>query len=510
MSPASRIRLLLFLLGGALTLPAVIAGDSAPHYSWIQLVPDGSFGVRASVRSIVPSGTDCPSITIGRRTISLTATRRPRPANGFQAIRLCELVLDAESTSRFSRASLTGDPAGVIVPDLSRGVPLSGVIGFGCTGCRGKPPQQECTKRDWAFPWIVEHAATSTGELPPLVVHLGDVRYADQKTLPDFWSAGDVDGARAGWKEEFFDAAGPLLAKGIWIHIRGNHEACLLADRHEEWWLAKKAEKYWDRGSAWLYFFGHGETAGCESVFDSGDVIEPFAFEARPYHGEPGSGRWGEQAITIVALDTVRTGDDRDLRPLESREKYTEALDRIADEFLPRSTSPVWILSHIPIYSLNGGEFKSTVMLDALNESKLLPELSRVALVLSGHRHEALRVHPDVGNPAVQGPVQYSAGNAGVELSGSSGTQLACDLATFGWTPIGKAEPSSATWAVLRRPNHGYFRATFDPEGADAAMKFYSLKQDQGYDDPTLNCHSDRSGRFLCPYLPEGGEIRCP
>jgi len=501
MSLASRVRPLLLLLSGALTLPAVIAADSAPHHSWIQLVPDGSFGARASVRSIVPSGTDCPSITIGRRTIPLTATRRPRPESGFDAIRLCEVVLDTESTSRFSRATLTGDPVGLIVPDLSRGVPLSRVIGFGCTGCRGKPPQQECTTRDWAFPWIVEDAAASAGDLPPLVVHLGDLRYADRKTLPDFWSAAEVEGATAGWKEEFFDAAAPLLAKGLWLHTRGNHEACLLAG---------KAEKYRDRGSAWLYFFGHGETTSCESVFDSGDVIEPFAFEARPYHGELNSGRWGEQAITIVVLDTVRTGDDRDRRALESREKYTEVLDRVADSFLPRSTSPVWILSHIPIYSLNRTEFKSTVMLDALNESKLREQWSRVALVLSGHRHEALLVHHDVGNPAVRGPVQYSAGNAGVELSGDSGTQLACDMATVGWTPIGKEEPSSATWAVLRRPNHGYFRATFDREGVHAAMKFYSLNQDQGYDDPTLNCRSDRSGRFSCPYLPEGAEIRCP
>jgi len=136
-------------------------------------------------------------------------------------------------------------------------------------------------------------------------------------------------------------------------------------------------------------------------------------------------------------------------------------------------------------------------------------------MAIAAHRHEALLVNPDVGNPATEGPIQYAAGHAGVILSGDSRTQLACDLADVKWTPIGKIDDddhAEMTWAVLRRPNWGYLKADFRNGKTRFSMNFYSLQQDQWYGDATVNCESDSENkdRFVCPYLPMVSRIKCP
>ena len=188
------------------------------------------------------------------------------------------------------------------------------------------------------------------------------------------------------------------------------------------------------------------------------------------------------------------------------------AYDHITDKLMA-SEQPLWILSHIPIYSLNGAKFKATFMLDALNESKLHKHLPQIAMTIAAHRHEALLVNPNMGNPATKGPIQYATGHAGVMLSGDSEDQLACDLAKVKWKPIGQNDDekdSKARWLVLRRPNHGYLKADFRGGQARFWMNFYSVAQNQWYRDATVNCNGDASGRFACPYLPTSADAKCP
>ena len=238
-------------------------------------------------------------------------------------------------------------------------------------------------------------------------------------------------------------------------------------------------------------------------------MFEPFVFDARAYQGTLEDAKWGDQKIRMVVLDTVRTGDARDAHAKQSKKKYAQVFDRVEKEFA-HGDQPLWILSHIPIYSLNGTNFKTTVMLDALNDSKLSKQLSKLKMTLAAHRHEALLINPGAGNPATNGPVQYAAGHGGVTLSGKSRTQLACDLAEVEWKPIGKKKEAAMSWAALRRPNWGYLKADFRDASTSFAMHFYSLKQDQWYGDATMNCASAENGAFLCPYLPQADPVKCP
>lgn len=483
-------------------------------YKWVQLVPKGELGAQAVIKTIVNASDDCAVVTIGNDEVTLEETGRSKPDAGFESIKLCESFLDSRLTDRFSKAKFPDEKNTLTVPDLSKGVPLTEMIGFGCTGCRGGGRQGKCTREDWPFGQINTHGANHTSnELPPLVVHLGDVRYATRKDLPDFWTKENVEGALAGWKEEYFDVAKPLLDKGMWINMRGNHEACSPAGREDEGWMVKKkASIVKNTGSAWFYFFGYDEKVSCKSVRKEGDMVGPFVFDARSYEGTFDNAQWGDQLVRMVVLDTVRTGDSRDNDAEETKKKYTNVFDDVEKRFMHGDT-PLWILSHIPIYSMNGDKFKSTVVLDALNDSKLNEQLSKVKMAVAAHRHEALLVNPNMGNPATEGPIQYVAGHGGVALSGNSRTQLACDLANVGWTPIGKDEDdveSETTWAVLRRPNWGYVKANFRGGNSRFSMQFYSLKQDKWYGDATVNCSSDVKGQFLCPYLPRGNPIKCP
>ena len=181
-------------------------------YKWVQLVPQGDVGAQAVIRAIIGANDKCPSITIGGSEVNLKETKRSKPASGFDGIKLCESFLDSKHTKRFSKAQFSDNKNELTIPDLSKGVPLTEIIGFGCSGCRGAAPQDKCTDKDWPFWQVNEHGAKHTSDkLPPLVLHLGDIRYADQKTLPDYWSKEEVKGALAGWKEEYFDAAKPLF-----------------------------------------------------------------------------------------------------------------------------------------------------------------------------------------------------------------------------------------------------------------------------------------------------------
>jgi hypothetical protein len=331
------------------------------------------------------------------------------------------------------------------------------------------------------------------------VAWLGDIRYAGQKDVDDAWSVSGMRGSETvlGWREEVFEPTRVLMERGLWVPVRGNHEACLVEGN--DW-----SETGWrDRGRAWLYFFGDGDLTCGELAGSMHDVLPPFALDATLFGGTSAAPVASDRKVRLVFLDTVRTGDDRDQHKKRTARYYRQHFDTVAERFVEplADDRPVWLMSHIPIYSMKA-DLEPTVVLEALGGSKLDRHLSQVRLTAAAHVHRFNLINPGTGNPAT-GPVQWVVGNGGVALSGSD-DELVCERDDVKWEPAGGDEREDK-WVGLRTSEFGYMPTRFEVAADRQVRADYRapMFDQQGKPAPALEvaCTGDAGdwSRLSCP-----------
>ncbi|MBF0161070.1 MAG: metallophosphoesterase [Magnetococcales bacterium] len=426
-----------------LLLPA--EGWSAIHYHWVQLIEGkqhkGRFLPKVSVRAIVDHKEECPDLyattDLKKDKILFSMKKRHKQGaldkeNRFAEIKVCEHTLqpDDKLLQTFTTGYLANGSKAipVLLPDLSQGgVPLAQLITSGCSGCRdGKA--QYCSEqaaregKKGALPWLYGamsgRAATEAGDgIPPLWIHLGDMRYSGQKEgVADSWQRSE---GKLGWKEELFEPTATLLEKSWVVMMRGNHEGCFVPGN--DW----DKTDWKDRGEGWLYFFGSSEHSCSQLAKDRHDVLPAFAMDAVIHGGSVAKPQPTKQQARLMILDTARTGDGRDKAKEETRKLYTKQFDWVA-EHLPPSGSSTWLFQHIPAYEWNTkkGEAEETIVTKAVKDSRLHGKWAQVAAVVSAHKHQfnLIRAHSQ--------PTQITVGNGGVALSGPPGKS--CEMAGKG------------------------------------------------------------------------------
>ncbi|MEO5340801.1 MAG: metallophosphoesterase [Magnetococcus sp. MYC-9] len=498
------------IIGLLLGLGVPAEGWAKTHYHWVQLIEGKKQGElflpRVSVRAIVDQTESCPTLyaTADTKKGKELFTLKERPKQGevakgnrFATIKVCEHVLqpDDKLLQGFTTGYLADDKQAVpvLLPDLSRGgVPLSQLITSGCTGCRdGKA--QYCSeqaareaKKASSFPWLYkelnDQAATDAGEgVPPLWVHLGDMRYSGQKeNVADSWEKAE---GKLGWKEEVFEPAARLMAKSLVVMLRGNHEGCFV--KGNDW--DKSGWK--GRGEGWFYFFGAGDLA-CHAVASKlNDALPPFAVDGVLYGGTVSKPVVTQKQVRLVMMDFVRTGDGRDKQPDETKALFKKQFSGVAKEFakpLP-ADKPLWIFVHEPVYELDTrkSELDETTVTKALQGSDLRDHLSKVAAVVSAHKHQFNLIR------AKAQPTQITVGNGGVALSGRSG--ITCEVE-------GKGDLLG-----LQSVQFGYLHARFVPEGEQVQARYEMplFKPEWGglKAERRVTCTGDgkHPWRLLCP-----------
>ncbi|MEO5362826.1 MAG: hypothetical protein H7838_04295 [Magnetococcus sp. DMHC-8] len=437
-----------FLIIMALWVGTPATGWARTHYHWVQLVAgqhkNGHWLPGVSVRAVVDQKDACPSLfakpEMKKNDALFALTERPKRgavARGdqFADIKMCEHTLppDDKLLEKFTTAYLPGDNKAIPVrlPDLSGGgVPFSQLITSGCTGCRDAkeqycsataPADDKKTKHS-ALPWLygdlMARAANEAGEdLPPLWIHLGDMRYSGQKEgVEDSWKQSKH---KLGWKEELFEPTANLLTKSFVVMLRGNHEGCFV--KGNDW----DRSNWQDRGEAWFYFFGTGDQR-CETVATQWhDVVPPFAMDALVHGSSATKPAKTARRVRLILLDTVRTGDGRDKSPDDTKKLYKHMFDTVAREFVHElpADQPAWLFEHIPAYELDTkkGEVDHNVVTKALHDSRLQADLAKVAMVNSAHLHQFSLIRTNAK------PTQITVGDGGVALSGHPGSS--CEVA---------------------------------------------------------------------------------
>lgn len=506
-SSGIRVSLLLFIgffLGVAL-MP--VSGWSKTYYHWVQLVEGKPVAGRwlpgVSVRAIVEAEDACPILyataEMKKGDPLFTLTERAKQGSvakgkGFAEIKVCEHQMQPDDPllQRFTTGYLKRDKKAVpvVLPDLSQGgMPLGQLITSGCTGCRDEKAQY-CSEKaaksekkgDTALPWLFgelnAHASRGAGDgIPPLWVHLGDMRYSGQKNgVADSWKKSED---KLGWREEFFEPTAPFMEKGFSIILRGNHEGCFIPGspwNHSDWQ---------DRGEAWFYFFGQGNQQ-CSSLIQTNDMAPPFAMDAVVYGGGVSKPVPTQKQVRMIFLDTVRTGDNRDSDPKKSEALYKEQFDLVAKKWVS-GEKPAWLFQHIPVYELNkkGKLEEDGTMIQALQRAQWQSGLSHVAMVASAHLHQLNVIRAD------QQPTQVTVGNGGVALSGRPGSQC-------------RAEGKSGLFG-LQSSRFGYLNVRFALRGeqVEATYELPLFKPVWGplQEEQRITCtgQGDQLFRPVCP-----------
>jgi hypothetical protein len=229
--------------------------------------------------------------------------------------------------------------------------------------------------------------------------------------------------------------------------------------------------------------------------------------DATIYGGSAADPVASDQTVRMVFLDTVRTGDDRDKDVKGTRRLYREQFDSVAERFVEplRDDRPLWLLSHIPAWSLKG-KLEPSVVLEALGGSKL--EMERISLAAASHVHRFNLV-----DPGAAGALQFVVGNGGVALSGKD-EDLVCKQDEVTWTPVGGKERKE-DWAGVRTSNFGYMQASFAVTDGEVSADYHAPMLDStGAPAPSLEvaCTGDGSdwSRISCPSFTTGpGPPRC-
>ncbi|MBF0611611.1 MAG: hypothetical protein G8345_11055 [Magnetococcales bacterium] len=388
---------------------------------------------------------------------------------------------------------------------------------------------QYCSAEKWPFSTVIADAKqVSSGKIPPVVVHLGDVRYSQQKEAEDSWSVdnpGDeswrYNETPIGWKEEFFDPTSPLLQEGYWLMLRGNHEACLSpelnnGDKLKGWYHKDKKDKddkgkikavidLKDRGKGWFYFFSNSESKDCNSItkgfFDKSyekdlpygkDIDFPYALDATVYHD---NAALAGETYRLLIMDTVRTGDDRDQLCHETKSLYQQQFSLMEKAYRNPTkidSSRILLLSHMPLYVTKKGKLEDTILLDALYDSNLFPSLDRGLMAIASHRHQ-FQLHqslPDDHNKISH----YVIGNSGIALSPLK--EFNVQNLSFCWSPVVADETKTLDALVMQESKFGYLMAEFNIYG----QAIFRPRFVQNINSNTL----EAADRATCQTTPDG------
>lgn len=316
------------------------AAAQAPLAAWVEMT-----GAGAQVRA-VSEGDACPALSVDGRSHAMTL--RAGPSEAF-ANRICEAPLPPGAR----RASVAGAPL-----PLSKARPQRIVI-LGDSGCRLKGKVvQDCNDpvAGWPFAKV---AALATARRPDLVIHVGDYYYRETACKDgDRACAGSPFGDRwPTWKAELFDPAAGLLKAAPWVFARGNHEDCARG------------------GKGWFRLLDADPKARtCPAQSDT------FAVDIG--------------GLRLAVIDTAdgddNTKDSAEIAALVARLKA-----------IPAGTTPVWLVTHRPIWIVKR---QDTVLSDDggnANEREAVRAqgLGRVELVVVGHKHNFTSLDFGAGRP---------------------------------------------------------------------------------------------------------------
>jgi len=368
-------------------------GSAQVVSAWTQYGPQGQL----SVRAIVPAGATCPAAEINgvsRPLAGRAAASEMQPASGNRAhqpwfdVRSCELSVPAAEAKRIR---LAGRDLPVAPVQARR------IVVLGDTGCRVKiseqgkgDPMQDCADPA-AWPWA-KIAAAAARTQPDVVVHVGDYHYREycdhREACKPLADRGEPVGyGWAGWQADFFGPARPLLAVAPWVMVRGNHENC---DR---------------AGEGWMRF------------------LSPVAYTACPdqrYRTATGSvlgNNFTASAYTValgsVALVVADNAGQEDYRPASETPDDGPVFERtLGGVFAEMGASPVWLLSHRPIwYDLLAPKKQPNAFQMALKG--LLD--GKLQLAFAGHQHGFSTLAFAPGAVAAR-PAQVIVGGGGSQL----------------------------------------------------------------------------------------------
>ena len=449
--------------------PAVTPQPAPILAKWVQVVPAQQEFSRdsvviesppaASVRAVLPKGTSCPIIRVGRpdgHSSALIERHNPFP-EGFPVI-VCEATV--EPTAEIDRVYFS-DTSYLRIPKLTdllkKDKETRKVVSFpgfrrmvlvGDTGCRGlktkRNNRQPCDQDVWQFGRIAAHAAAraENGDADPfLVVHVGDYVYRDRDT----WEL---------WREDFFEPGRPLLETAPWIMLRGNHESCTFPEPNSA------------RG--WFLFFGFGHNGVTYTCSD------PEAMFLEP--------------------DTIDVADNLRLLLVDSADAYNATKEPGLLRVKPAapkdgvrqgkegSKPAVWLITHIPPRGIAGpaekiaAKWPEEVNVGWKPESKTLQQAVahmanddslQITTLISGDLHYFQKVEPGHGQ---SGPVQFVVGNGGVKrdphpIPPVRSSEISAQIT------LAKDDQDVKDWHWTTANRHGYVLVCRGPEAKQAEGK---------------------------------------
>ncbi|MBD1582656.1 metallophosphoesterase [Pseudoalteromonas sp. S16_S37] len=433
------MRILYFPIAGILLLSSCVQHDGVQHggvqhddtnrpisnnkllaaYSMLAPASDGSVLIygRVIVDGVLKDSSGCPTIVSESGNTIKSKQRQQRPDPSLFPVTVCEAVLEpnvsyqvAYSNLKLAKSSL--EPKNIQI--------------FGDTGCKSKVCNTSAAE---PFKTLASIAANSP---PDLLLHMGDYNYrgtsgsisgntyaydagdggyggkscgldetyysqnSQGSPRPDSW---------ANWNADFFQSTQALMGSAPWVFARGNHELCSRA------------------GIGWFYLFGPGaqfqRSIKQQSCPSQGSYTNPPATAVEhiamiePY-GLP------LRNLNVWVFDSANACDELSTNQLTAQ--YTQQFEKL-NTFAERSNNPTWVMTHRPIWGVNGVSPLDTINTQlqvALSKTKQKALSDKVALSLSGHMHLYQSVTPnsDSGRPA-----QIVVGNSGVSLSNTTDNQ---------------------------------------------------------------------------------------
>jgi hypothetical protein len=349
-APAQPFRSAVKAIVGAITALVVTSAAAQPAKLEAAYVVLGSEGTVA--RAILTDAVQCPAITIGNASETMSIRARPDPgSNPIFPVLVCEAVIPAGATS----ATIEGQ--GLPLPTAS----LNAIAVLGDTGCRLKASKkrakkehddqeagkfQDCDKQSkWPFSRLSQ---TVTARKPDLVVHVGDFIYRESPCPQgDKGCKGSPYGDNwRTWKADFFSPAAALLAAAPWIMTRGNHELC-------------------ERAGAGFFRFLDPTLAKNETP--------PACTDLAPLYTVTVAGK------SFIVIDSSNAND--------ACENGTCDSAPYAAQFASLQPAPgSWFVSHRPIWGIGKNFTLNETLQQALKSSDgKLPE--GIDLALAGHMH---------------------------------------------------------------------------------------------------------------------------
>jgi len=392
---------------------------AAPLAAWVELTGDG-----AQVRA-VSDGSACPTLTVDGKTSPMAL--RAAPDEAFPN-RVCQAPLPP--------AARSAAVEGVSLP-LPKARPDRLVI-LGDSGCRLKGIYfQDCRDpvKGWPFARV---AGLAAAQKPDLVIHVGDYYYRETPCPPLVSGcAGSPYGDKwPTWKAEVFDPAAGLLKAAPWVFARGNHEDC------------QRGGKGWFR------------------LLDADPKVQTCPGGHSATFTVPIGG------ARLAVIDTA-DGDDVKVDP-----GLVATLEADLKAIQPGKT-PIWLVTHRPIWSVNRDDRLLTDGKTNANERAAIHALGvgQIELGVEGHIHNFTSL-------------DFGPGRPGQLIVGTGGdVQDPHDVPP---PATGKVEIDGLTADVFTMGRFGYFVFDRQGRGDDWAGVFHDLT------DAVIARCALHAGRLTC------------